>query len=110
MLRLVLLGSAMMLLAVGAVGQGRAADLAVRDAAAASRCLGPEAPDLFCRHYGYRRNSAAYARCVSIIFGHGLGPALSNGYTINFDWLKQLPPRDCRPPRLVIAPPENRPL
>lgn len=76
----------------------------------AKACLGPEAPDLFCRSYGYRRGSDTYARCASLIAGYGPGPALSNGYTINYDFTKTLPPRMCRPPHLVIEPPENLPL
>jgi hypothetical protein len=113
--------SVLLLGALGVAGAAVGADLAPRHvkkrAAVAvvpkldpSACFGPSAPDLFCRHYGYRRGTDVYARCTSIIAGYGPGPALSNGYTINFDWTKKLPPASCRPPRLVIDPPENRPL
>lgn len=117
MLRATIVGAAIALLAMAALDSGQAADLTARRApprakaaAAATDCFGLAAPDAFCRHYGYARGTQTYARCTSIIAGAGTDPALSNGYTINFDWTKTLPPRACRPPRLVITPPENRPL
>jgi hypothetical protein len=102
-------------LAMAAPQLAAAADLApaprgVVVAPGVSPCLGPQAPDLFCRHYGYRRGTMNYARCVGIIAANGPADAVSNGYTINFDWTKTLPPRICRPPQLIVPVPENRPL
>lgn len=91
-------------------GKHRSAGQGAARVSGSQACLGPAAPDLFCRSYGYRRGTETYARCAGLVAAYGPGPALSNGYTINYDFTKTLPPRMCRPPHLVIEPPENLPL